>query len=103
VILGLGVWFTQEKTPSKPLAFGKRQRRRASTFKRNGATTVPAPFPAKILQNRHVFVDATFHICNLARHVHKAQRHMAIFSSFTITQQLSMVRCFGIFDSASRR
>jgi hypothetical protein len=49
------------------------------------------------------FVDATFHICNLARHVHKAQRHMAIFSTFTITQQLSMVRCFGIFDSASRR
>jgi hypothetical protein len=77
VILGLGVWFTQEKTPSKPLAFGKRQRRRASTFKRSGATTVPAPFPAKTLQNRHFFVGATFHICNLARHVHKAFRHMA--------------------------
>jgi hypothetical protein len=30
------------------------------------------------------FIDATFHICNLARHVHKAQRHMAIFDTITI-------------------
>jgi len=61
VILGLGVWFTQEKTPSKPLAFGKRQRRRErARLKRSGATTVPAPFPAKTLQNRHFLLTQHF-------------------------------------------
>jgi hypothetical protein len=40
--------------------------------------TVPAAFPEETLQSRHFFVDATFQICNPARHVHKAQRHMAI-------------------------
>jgi hypothetical protein len=31
VILGLGVFFTQEKTPSNPLAFGKPKRRWLTT------------------------------------------------------------------------
>ena len=57
----------------------------------------------KMLQNRNFSIDATFHICNLARHGQKPQWHMAIFSIFTITQQLSMGLCFRIFDSACRR
>ena len=39
-------------------------------------------------------------ICNLARHVHKAQRHMAIFDTVTITQQPSVAPGHGNIDSA---
>ena len=42
-------------------------------------------------------------ICNFARNVDNAFRHMAIFSTFTITKQLSMGRCLRNVDSASRR
>ncbi len=54
-----------------------------------------------MLQIRNFFIDATFQICNLARHGQKPQRHMAIFT-FTITEQLSMGRCLRNVDSASR-
>jgi hypothetical protein len=87
----IGVWFTQEKTPRKPLAFGKLKRRwwkTTASIEHVSAKwhndRITALCPAKTLQHRNFFIDATFHICNLARHVHNAQRHMAIFCTITI-------------------
>jgi hypothetical protein len=43
------------------------------------------------LRDYKIVIEATLQICNLARHVQKALRHMAIFT--TIIQQPLAVRC----------